>query len=87
MGSSPAPFLANLFLFHYEKEWIEKTERKLARSFMYTYRYIDDLINLNDGNKLEQIFSQIYPSELSLKKEKYRQFSGNILRSRYSYNQ
>ena len=69
MGSSPAPFLANLFLFHYEKEWIEKTERKLARSFMYTYRYIDDLINLNDGNKFEQIFSQIYPSELSLKKE------------------
>ena len=37
--------------------------------FMYTYRYIDDLINLNDGNKFEQIFSQIYPSELSLKKE------------------
>jgi hypothetical protein len=27
MGSSPAPFLANLFLFYHEKEWIANNDR------------------------------------------------------------
>ena len=69
MGSSPAPFLANLFLFHYEKEWVEKSDRKQTRYFDYTFRFIDDLITLNDGNQFENIHKEIYPKQLTLKKE------------------
>ena len=48
MGSDPAPFFANLFLFHYECEWIKKLAKNkkigLARKFKNTFRFIDDLI-------------------------------------------
>ena len=31
--------------------------------------FIDDLISMNDGNKFENHYNEIYPSELILKKE------------------
>ena len=31
-----------------------------------TYRYLDDLLNLNDGGRFESVYSQIYPPELKL---------------------
>ena len=72
MGIDPAPFWANLFLFHYESEWIlkiKKTNNILARKFGNTFRFIDDLIAMNDGGVFGKHFKDIYPKELELKKE------------------
>ena len=72
MGSDPAPAFANLFLFHYESSWlnsIKKTDNVLARKFGHVFRYIDDLIALNDGKSFEQYHNLIYPVELQLNKE------------------
>ena len=52
MGSDPAPAFANLFLYHYESTWlnsVKKTNQVLARKFGQVFRYIDDLLALNDG--------------------------------------
>ena len=72
MGSDPAPYLANLFLYRYESTWLNKTKKNnyiLARKFGRVYRFIDDLIAINDGGEFEKCLSQIYPKELELKKE------------------
>ena len=72
MGSDPAPFMANLFLFFYENKWVLKTKKsnlKHARMFGNTFRFIDDLIAINDGGLFENNYMDIYPEELELKKE------------------
>ena len=72
MGSDPAPFFANLFLYHFESKWIKKikkTDIGRARRFANTFRFIDDLTALNDGGEFEKSFKEIYPPELELKKE------------------
>ena len=72
MGSDPAPFFANLFLYRYESRWLNKTKKEnhvLARKFGRVYRFIDDLLAINDGNEFEKHYREIYPPELELKKE------------------
>mgnify|MGYP001792462320 CR=1 FL=1 len=72
MGGDPAPFWANLFLFYYEHKWIKrmrKTNNLLARRFTHTFRFIDDLLAINDGGMFENYYKEIYPQELELKKE------------------
>ena len=72
MGTDPAPFFANLFLFFYEVQWIKLTKKSdysRARRFLSTFRFIDDLISANDYGEFERSFKEIYPSELTLKKE------------------
>ena len=72
MGSDPAPFFANLFLFYYESDWIKKQSKinhLSAKKFNYTFRFIDDLITINDMGEFNNFFRDIYPSELDLKKE------------------
>ena len=69
MGTNCAPLLADLFLYSYEKEFLDKLikegKRKLARRFNLSYRYIDDLISFN--NKRFKVFiSDIYPKELTI---------------------
>ena len=52
MGTNCAPLLANLFLYSYENEFLDKLikegKRKPAREFNLSYRYIDDLISFNN---------------------------------------
>ena len=47
MGTNCAPLLADLFLYSYEADFIQgplqKSEKKLARSFNCMLRYIDDV--------------------------------------------
>lgn len=43
--------------------------KKNARHFHATKRFIDDLCALNDGNLFEKVYQEIYPDELELKKE------------------
>ena len=49
MGTNCVPLLANLFLYSYESEFLDKLvkegKRKLARKFNLSYHYIDDLIS------------------------------------------
>jgi hypothetical protein len=53
MGTNCAPLLADLFLYSYESDFIQgflkKNEKKLARSFNFTFRYIDDVLSLNNS--------------------------------------
>jgi hypothetical protein len=53
MSTNCAPLLAELFLYSYEADFIQgflnKNEKKLARSFNFTFRYIDDVLSLNNS--------------------------------------
>ena len=72
MGTDCAPFLANLFLFSYENEWMMKMKKEnpqLARKFNHSSRYIDDLLTLNNDGLMKQYMNDIYPDELDLKHE------------------
>ena len=72
MGSDPAPFMANLFLYHYESSWmkqLKKHDLQKARRFSHTFRFIDDLLTINDDNLFNENFGDIYPEELQLNLE------------------
>ena len=48
MGSDPAPFFANLFLFFYESRWLKSIKNSnygVARKFGNIFRFIDDYCN------------------------------------------
>jgi hypothetical protein len=53
MGTNCAPLLADLFLYSHEADFIQellrKNEKKLVRSFNFTFRYIDDVLSLNNS--------------------------------------
>ena len=70
MGTDCAPFLANLFLFYYEYNYMKdliKSNIHLAKQFSYTTRYIDDLLTLNN-NRFTKVIPNIYPPELELQR-------------------
>ena len=67
-GTNCTPLLADLFLYTYENEFLEKLikegKRKLARKFSLSYRYTDDLISFN--KRFKEFISDIYPKELTV---------------------
>ena len=69
MGTNCAPLLADLFLYSYENEFLDKLikedKRKLARKFNLSYRYFDDLISFNN-KRFKGFISDIYPKELTI---------------------
>ena len=69
MGTNCALLLADLFLYSYENEFLDKLikegKRKLARRFNLSYRYTDDLISFNN-KRLKEFISDIYPKELTI---------------------
>lgn len=70
MGTDCAPFLANLFLYSYESEWMkQKRENKqfdILNKFRHCFRYIDDLLCINNDELMDTVMAEIYPQELSL---------------------
>ena len=70
MGTNCAPLLADLFLYSYEAEFIQTLiksgKRHLAKSFCFTYRYIDDVLSINNP-KFRNYIDDIYPAELEIK--------------------
>lgn len=70
MGTNCAPLLADLFLHSYEAEFLEglvqKKDRKLAQAFNFSFRYIDDVLSLNNP-RFNDYLHLIYPSELEIK--------------------
>ena len=82
MGSDPAPFLANLFLFIYESRWLTNlkiSDPRRARRLSNIFRFIDDLIALNDGHEFLKSFKDIYPVEMVLKQENDTDQSASFL--------
>ena len=64
MGTNCAPLLADLFLYSYEAEFIQTLiksgKRHLAKSFCFTFRYIDDVLSINNPTFGDYI-NIIYP--------------------------
>jgi hypothetical protein len=74
MDTNCAPLLADLFLYSYDADFIQgllnKNEKKLARSFHFTFRHIDDVLSLNNS-RFGDFVDLIYPIELEIK-DRYR---------------
>ena len=69
-GTNCAPLLADLFLYSYESEFLQKhvKDKKIheARAFNFTYRYIDDVLSINNS-RFPEFLPLIYPPELEVK--------------------
>jgi hypothetical protein len=67
MGTNCAPLLADLFLYLYEAGFIQgflkKSEKKLIRSFNFSFSYIDHVLSFNNS-MLGNYVDRIYPIEL-----------------------
>ena len=82
MGSDPAPFFANLFLYFYESKWMKELKKNdliKARKLCNIFRFIDDLNSINDGGKFEGNYSNIYPEELQLGRENTDKLEASFL--------
>jgi hypothetical protein len=70
MGMNCAPLLADLFLYSYESKFLQKLvkDKKIheARAFNFTYRYIDDVLSINNF-RFAEFLPLIYPPELEVK--------------------
>ena len=64
MGTNCAPLLADIFLYSYEAEFIQSLlsigRKQLASRFNFTYRYIDDVLSINNP-EFENYLGQMYP--------------------------
>jgi len=82
MGTSCTPLLTDLFLYSYEADFLQwflkKNEKKLARSFNFTFRYIDDVLSLNNS-RFGDFVDRIYPIELEKKDATYTDRSAAYL--------
>ena len=69
MGTNSAPLLADLFLHTFEYDFMLRTMKQdmtKAVQFSNTFRYVDDLLSVNNEN-FGNYISDIYPSDLELK--------------------
>jgi hypothetical protein len=68
--STNCVLLFYLFLYSYEADFIQgflkKTEKKLTRSFNFTFRYIYDILSLNNS-RFGDFVDRIYSIELEIK--------------------
>ena len=64
------PLLADIFLYSHEAEFIQSLlstgKKKIASQFNFTYRYIDDVLSINNPD-FENYLGQMYPAELEIK--------------------
>ena len=70
MGTNCAPLLADIFLYSYEADFIQSLlstgKKHLASQFNLTYRYIDDVLSINNP-EFENYLGQMYPAKLEIK--------------------
>ena len=70
MGTNCTPLLTDTFLYLYEADFIQgllkENGKKLARSFNFTFRYIDDVLSLNNS-RIGDFVDRLYPIELEIK--------------------
>ena len=71
MGTNCAPLVADLFLFCYERDFMNNlssdNQADVIKAFNLTSRYLGDLLNI-DNPYFEGMVNQIYPPELQLYK-------------------
>ena len=71
MGTNCAPLLADLFLYSYESEFIQNLQKngskKQCASFNLTYRYIDDVLSINNSKFSEYLDITMQYIHLNLK--------------------
>ena len=71
-----------LFLYSYEADFIQgllkKNEKKLARSFNFTFHYIDNVLSLNNS-RFGDFVDRIYPIEIEIKDTTYSDRSASYL--------
>ena len=71
MGTNCAPLVADLFLYCYERDFIDSlnhdNQADVIEAFNSTSRYLDELLNI-DNHYFEGMVNQIYPPELQLNK-------------------
>ena len=72
MGTNCAPLIADLFLYCYESQFMAKihkdpSKQHLVDLFNNTYRYLDDILALNNP-EFSKFTDEIYPAELTLTK-------------------
>jgi hypothetical protein len=69
MGTNCALLLADLFLYSHEADFIQgllkKNEKKLTRSFNFAFRYMDDVLSLNNS-RFGDFVDRIYPIKLEI---------------------
>ena len=69
MGTNCAPLLADLFLYSYEAQFIQdqlsKGNKNVASRFNWTFRYIDDVLSINNKD-ISSYLDIIYPPELEI---------------------
>ena len=69
MGTNYAPFVADLFLFCCERDFMTSlsndNQANIIEAFNSASRYLDDLLNI-DNPYFEGMVNQIYPPELQL---------------------
>jgi hypothetical protein len=75
MATNCVPLLADLFLYSSEAKFVQKllrdknkkkTNKKLAVSFNHTYRYIVDVLSINNHD-FHDFVHFIYPDELKIR--------------------
>ena len=71
MGTNCAPLVADLFLYCYERDFMDSlnhdNQADVIQAYNSTSRYLDDLLNI-DNPYFEGMVEQIYPPELQLNK-------------------
>ena len=71
MGTNCVPFVSDLFLFCYERNYMlslsEDNQSDVIEAFKSNSRYLDDLLNI-DNNFFDSMVNRIYPLELQLNK-------------------
>ena len=72
MGINCAPLIADLFLYCYQLQFMAKLQQDpnkhhLIETFNNTYRYLDDILALNNPT-FSNFINDIYPKELTLNK-------------------
>jgi len=70
IGTNCVPLLIGLLLFSYEADFLQgilmKNKKNLARSYILTFRYVDDVLSLNNS-RFGDFVDRIYPIELEIK--------------------
>ena len=83
MGTNSAPYLANIFLYCYEANYIENLKNSgrsaEAKLISATFRYQDDCIVFNDAQLYNHVATEIYPPEMVLKETNVSPMEVNYL--------
>ena len=83
MGTSCAPYLANIFLHVYEHDYLQKlvadNDLETAVKLQNFFRYQDDCLSINDAGTFAEHYNYMYPKELNLKNTNIKKFTCTFL--------